>query len=116
MPNRYVPVIPIPPTLPGVTFRSAISKALNDGVKPEKVSLKNINKKTLFIPPVIMAKVEELVEKHQADGLTFDDVFASLMIAGKNETGDCERACLVRTNSCPSFRKLDSVGVRDRSS
>lgn len=105
MPNRYVPVIPIPPTLPGVTFRSAISKALNDGVKPEKVSLKNINKKTLFIPPVIMAKVEELVEKHQADGLTFDDVFASLMIAGLKILQGKQAAfsMQVETSSPPPF-------------
>lgn len=80
MPNRSVPVLPVPSDLPGITIKSAVAKALNDRVKPEKILLDGIPKKTIFLPPVLLAKVEEAATKNK--DLTFDEVFVSLTIAG----------------------------------
>ena len=75
MPNRYVPVRSSLPLKENIL----VATALNAGVVPEKINLEGVERKTLFLSPLLAAKVDEASQTHD---LPFDQAFYSLLLAG----------------------------------
>lgn len=82
--QRSVPFMPLPENLLPARnridrYRSLVSIALNRKLPPLPVELKGVERQSIFIPPLLDAKIEALAEKK---GLSYQQCFAGLTLAG----------------------------------
>ena len=82
--QKSVPLIPVDPhLLPNKNrvdvYRTLIATALKENIAPEVVDIKNVERLTMFIPPLLSAKINLVAEQH---GMSFQEAFAGLTGAG----------------------------------
>jgi len=84
MPNRTVPAIEIPPGLlpaegKGAAYKVLASRALRDGLSPVAVETEGLPRISVFVPPILEAKVQELAAA--TEDKTFSQIFTGLVVA-----------------------------------
>lgn len=84
MPNRTVPAVEIPAGLlpaegKSGAYKALVSRALRDNLPPAAVETEGMPRVSVFIPPIIEAKVQDMADA--TDDRTFSQVFAGLVIS-----------------------------------
>lgn len=83
MPNRTVPFIEVPHAIlpaktPTDAIRALVATALSENLPLEANNADGVDRKTIFMPPVLDLKIERLAQKHE---WTYQNTIASLVTA-----------------------------------